>query len=318
MAENFLYISLANPVRFYDPDRAVTDQFQTPHFDDFLPEERIYPWQQTKAFKRIWQTTDIIYLQFTSSFDPLIVELLDEYDNAKITLPALIGLPNKYYPNTFSFQIAMSLAGMTTGCYRLRITAGVAGPQQKLYFSGWMYISSTAIPNSILVEYWHSRFHQDILFETGIKFQVRMLAHFGLLKGNREIEAYRDQRRNPTILSSKYSRGFPVYFGDDTGLPDDEIDLLYFIWSCNNVRLDNKSFAAIANDFEFEEVGNGRYPRRGVKLQVEEGINRHSKIFMQETDTTKKLMYAINVEAKVWGDTSNQGSANTVPIITIE
>jgi hypothetical protein len=316
MADNFLYIPFLNPVRFYDVTRATTANYQTKHFDDFMFAERLFYWEQKEDYKRFWQTTDIIPLQFESTFDPLIVTLINKYGTTIITLPALIGLPHKYIPNAFAYEIAMSLAGVTTGCYKLRITAGSAGPTQKIYESGWQYISSVAIPGTVKFEYWHNRFHGDVMFESGIKFQLRLPGHLGKLKPGRKSELYQDQKVNPYILSSKTFRVFPCYMGDEFGLTDDDIDLLNDIWSCNNVYIDNKSFAAVSDEFEFTETQN--QPKRGVKIDVQEGLNRNSKIFAQATDTGKKLMYSIFVESKVFGDLSNQGSGNTVPIITIE
>jgi hypothetical protein len=319
MADNFFTIPLINPVKFYDVDRANLDKYFTKHFDDYPFDERLYDWHEPDEYVQPWQTTDIIKLQFESTFDPIIVELVDRFGIAQITLPALVGLPNKYYANTFSFEIAMSLASVTTGCYRLKLTAGSAGPSQKVYLSGRQYITATPFTYpTLMMEYWHSRFHEDVIFETGIKFQYRLLGHLGFLSPGRDDEKTKDQRYNPTILSSRSFRKQDVFFGDDFGLPDDVIDLLNRIWGCNNVYIDNKSFAANDGDFEYFDVTHQKYPRRGVKLTVEEGINRRSAIFSVETDTTKKLVYGIVVEAKVWGDTSNQGSSNTVPIITVE
>ncbi len=317
MADNAIYIPFINPVKVYDPARAVTDTFLTPHFDDFEFEERLLPWQTAKNFYQVWQTTDIIKMQFESTFDPIIVELVDEHDAAIITLPALIGLPNKYVANTWSYEVSMSLATVTTGCWKLKVTAGSAGPSQKIFYSKWMFVSEETIPNTLLIEYWNTRFHEDVIFETGIKFQIRYYGFIGHLKPGRNMEVYKDQKLNPAVLSNRTFRQFELSFGDEFGLPDDEIDRLNRIWSCNNVLVDNKSLAAIeGNLFDIEAVEH--YARRGVKMIVDEGINRGSKIFSVNIDPTKKLQYAINVEAKVWGDTSNQGSANTVPIITVE
>jgi hypothetical protein len=314
--DNPIYIPFLNPVRFYDTARAVTSTYRTKHFDDFMFSERIYYWEQKEDYKRLWQTTDIIKLQFESTFDPIIVSLHDQYGVPKITLPALVGLPNKFYSNTFSYEIAMSLAGLLTGCYFLRLTLGTSGPDQLIYESPWQYISATPLEGTALFEYWHNRFHEDVMFETGIKFQMRLPCNFGRLKAGRTAETYKDQRKKPHLLNSKTFRQFPLAMGDEFGLPDDEIDLLNMVWGCNNVTIDRKFFVAAANEFEYIET---KYqPKRGVSLLIEDGLNRSSKVIIKNVDTTKKLFYAITVEAKVFGDTSNQGSANTVPIITVE
>jgi len=316
--DNSIIIPYLNPVKFYKVGRANLDKYFTKHFDDFMFTERLYSWQDQNDYIQPWQTTDIINLQFESTFDPIIVELLDKYDQQVLLLPALVGLPNKYYSNTKSYEISMSLAGLPSGCYRMRVNAGI-GDEQGIYISNWMYISSTPYNcPSLMLEYWHSRFHEDIIFETGIKFQYRLFGHLGFLNPGRDIEGYKDEKYNPSILSSRTFRKQEVVFGDEYGLPDDVIDILNRIWGCNNVMMDNKSFAAITGSaFEFE-TADRRYKKRGVRMEVEEGNNRASNIFAVDTDTTKKLVYGIMVDAKVWGDTSNQGSSNTVPIHTIE
>ncbi len=317
MADNFLHIPFLCPVKFYEVGYTQLPTFQTPHFDDYKFEDRLLPWQGLAEDVRTWQNTDIIHLQFTSSFDPIVVELINEEGEIFITLPALIGLPNKFIPGTFSFQVSMSLAGLSTDCYRLRITAGAAGPFQKVYLSNCQYISDEVIPNTLLIEYWNSRYHEDVIFETGIKFQMRIYGHLGFLDPGRNDERYRDQRYNPALLNSRTLRQWPVYFGNEHGLSDDVIDLLNRIWSCDNVLIDNKAFG-VSDNSKFEFTGEDYYPKRGVKMTVEEGINRNSKIFTVETDPTKKMMVNLIVEAKVFGDLSNSGSNNTIPVINVE
>jgi hypothetical protein len=318
MADNFLYIPLLNPVRFYDVDRANLPNYFTKHLDDYPFAERLLNWHEPDQWEQIWQITDIIKLQFESTFDPIIVELVDEDGTAIITLPALVGLPNRYIANTHAYEVSMSLAEVPTGCYRLKITAGT-GDGQKTFISGCQYVSATpfTFPN-LLFEYSHPRFHEDVMFESGIVFQYRLPGHLQFMIPGRDTESFKDQKRNPTILSSRTFRKQEMVLGDDFGLPDEVIDLLNRIWGCQNVKVDNKYFAAEEGEFELEDVGHPIYPKRFVKIVVEEGINRRSVVHATETDTTKKLVYGIVVEAKVWGDTSNQGSSNTVPVNVIE
>lgn len=312
--DNYLYIPELNPIIFYDTTRANLPKYFTNHFENWMFPERLYLWQQREDYHQIWQTTDIIKLQFESTFDPIIVKLVDQYGIARITLPALIGLPNQYLPGTYAFEISMSLAGLPKGCYRLQIQAGIAGPNQKILISDKQYISNVQIKNSFLIEYKNSRYHNDVMFESGIVFQFRVHGNIGFLEPVRNDEKARDQKYNPSLLNSRTSRQWPMFFGDQFGLPDDIVNLLNEIWSCDNVRVDNKEFG-IAGNFEFVVVD--RYPKRGVKLLVEEGINRNSRIFTTIADTTKKLVTSVIVDAHVFGDTGNQGSSNTVPVFNI-
>lgn len=316
------------PVIFWEQDKTNLPAYFSKFPEDFKFGDRLYFWQQRSDYKQLWQTTDIITLQFSSSFDPIIVQLLDETGNEVITLPALIGLPNKFIPGTYSFEIMMSLAGVTTGCYRLQITAG-SGAGQKILISDCQYISSDPLPNTLLLQYWNSRFVKDIIFETGIKFELRVLGVFGFLDKVRKDELYRDEKYNPALLNSRSAKQWPVYFGipgdgilsggDFIGLPDDIINIIDEIWGVDNVLIDGKAFG-IADGSKPEYTvpdSNGLYPKRGMKVTVEAGINRNSRIFAIDTDTTKKLITSIIVDAKVFGDLANQGSANTVPVFNI-
>lgn len=315
MANN-LYIPELNPILLFEVDRSNIGAYFTKHFEKYPFAERLYDWQQPEDYVQVWQTTDIIYMQFESTFDPIIVELVDEEGASVITLPALIGLPNKFLENTYSFEVSMSLGSVTTGCYKLKVTAG-SGETQKIFLSGCQYISETQLENTILFEYWNSRFHKDVVFETGIQFQKRIPGHFGFLDKQRKDEVYRDERYNPTLLGSKSSKQWTIYHGDEYGLPDDEINFIDEMWSCDNVLVDGKPFG-IADGGKLEYITIEDYPKRGLSLKIEEGINRNSRLYELGTDTTKKLATTIIVDAAVFGDTSNQGSSNTVPVFNIQ
>lgn len=314
---NILYIPELNPVIFYDTTRANLPKFFTKNFEDYPFEERLYFWQQPAQFKQVWQTDDIIFLQFESSFDPLIVRLVDEWGQAVADFPALLKIANPTIQGLFAFEVQCSLADLPTGCYRLLIFAGSEGPMQKVYVSNCQYISSTPLENTVLIEYWNSStkgFHRDVMFVTGIKFQIRLHGAFGFLDKPRADIAYRDENYNPTLLNSRSAKQWPLFLGDFYGLPDDMINIIDHIFSCNNVRIDNKSYG-IADGSKMEFVAIDLYAKRGVKLTVEAGINRNSRIFAIDVDTTKKLITTIEVEAQVFGDLSGQGSSNTIPTI---
>lgn len=317
MADNILYHPELNPVPFYDELRSISDEFQTPHFEDFSFDERGQDWLQTYPFKRIWQTTDIIELQFTSQFDPIIISLQNSNLVDVITLPALIGLPNIDYPGTWIFEVSMSLAGLPEGCYRMKRLLGTA-PDQKTEYSDWMYIADV-IPGTLFIKYWHSRFYKDVVFESGKQFGIRV---FGWIDYDRQgrknkQEVYRDERYNNTILNSKSSKNIPLYLGDEFGQPTDLCNILELAFECDHVEIDDKSFG-IAEGANIEYFDIEGYRMRGMHTVIEPGINRYSKITTLNTNPDKKLAYGIMVDRKAFGDTSNQGSGNTVPVLTVE
>lgn len=325
MADNKLYWPLLNPVKMYETTRAAVDKYFTKHFDYWMFEERLYDWQTPEEYCQIWQTTDIILLQFPAMFDPIIIKLVDKYGNpvAGATLPALIGMPNIFIPGAWIFKVEMSLGplNLASGCYRLMAELGPAGDFQKILISNCMYISNTPIPNTILTEYRNRTYHGDIVWEDmpGKYMQVRYFGSLGLLDPLRKDEFNRDQRYNPNLLSSKVSRGWPLKYGDEFGLPDDAIDHLNRVWSCNDVMVDGLPMGITdGGKFELEEIEKGQYPKRGVTLNVEEGINRHSRIFTLETDPNKKMSGVVLVDVRAFADLANQGSTNAVPVFNQE
>ena len=316
MADNFIYIPLLNPVKFYDAAQTSDDIYFTKHFDQYKFSERLYDWHSRADYHQLWQTTDTIYLQFESNFSPINVYLQNCDGHNVIELPAIAGLANKYLAGVYAFEVSMSLATVPEGCYRIKITAG-SGDGMKTFYSDCMHITTELVPNTVLLQYRNTRFHQDVVFETGIEFQLRLHGWISWLDPNRKDEAYRDEKYNPTILSSKSFRQFTAVFGDEYGLPDDIIDLLNRVWSCNSVKIDGKSFC-VSEGGKFEFVTVEGYPKRGVSLKVEEGINRFSLAFGADIDPTKKLVHNIVVDAKVFGDLSNSGSSNEVPIVKVK
>lgn len=315
--DNKFLIPFINPVKFVKKGLTNSPKYYTKQFDDYLFADRILPWEQAEDYTQIWQKEDIISMQFESNFDPIIVKLLDRFGNAVFTLPAIAGLPNKFEPGTFTFEIQMSLAGIpATGCYFPEILAG-SGSGIELYKGGKQFISREPFdfPN-FLIEYWHDRYHEDVIFETGIHFQKRVPGHFGKLKPGTNNVATRDEYYNNTILSSRTFRQFPLYLCDEFGMPEDEIDNFNRIWTCRNVLVDGTPYGAVDGTFELQEIIG--YPKLGVKMMVEPGINRRSKLFIQNTDTTQRIMSTVMVDPKIFGDTSNQGSSNAVPVNNIE
>lgn len=314
--DNQIIFPFLNPVKLVQIGRVSLAKYFTKQFDDFLFKERLHYWQQPEDYTQIWQTTDSINLQFTSTINPINVVLINQYGYPVITLNGIVGLQNSAFPNSYTYEVKMSLAAVVTGFYTLKVTAGF-GLQQINYISGAQYISSTQIENSLCLEYFNSRFHADVIFETGMKFQHRILGHFGYLEPTRKDEFFKNQPLSPSLLSSKISRQFPLHFGDNFGIPDDTIDLINRIWSCDNVSIDGKAFC-LADGSKFEFTAVDRYPKRGLKLNVEEGLNRNSKIVTIGANNQMQFTYGIMVDKKVFGDTGNQGSSNAVPVISIQ
>jgi len=312
--DNFIYTPELNPVQFYDEDRGTSAVWQTPHFEEFPFADRSKPWLQAGKTRRVWQTTDIINLQFTSSFDPIVVSLVDSRGIAVITLPTLIGLPNRDYPNTFSFEVSMSLASVSaSGCYRIKRTLG-SGESQVVQFSPWMYVSTTPIPGTLLIQYKNSRFHRDVIFETGIEFWFRVPGwiDYDRITRTKKDEVYRDQKFTNSLLSAKSAKAFPAHFGDQFGLTSDDTNLIEEIFTCDQIRIDGRLVALSNGSLEYTEAKD--YRQRGITALLEPGINRSSRVKVIGGDPDQKIYTSAAVDLSVFGDLGNNGNTNTVII----
>jgi len=173
-------------------------------------------------------------------------------------------------------------------------------------------------PNTVFLEYKNSRYHGDVIFETGREFGLRVEGTIGVNSftpgGKRQV--YEDEKLNPTVLSAKPYRTFTLSIGGSSGVPDWMIDKLMWIWSCDNVLVDGKSYAMTDESFDFKTEDG--YPMRGVNIKIREGINRGSKILTASGNQDQKLIIGINIETKLFGDLSGSGSSNTVKIKVIE
>lgn len=316
MSNNIIFIPLLNPLKFVEVDYENIPAYLTKHLDDFLFVEQIsdLPWMQQTCYAQPWQTSDTIKLQFESNFSPLNVSLVNK-DGIQVgsTLVATNKAANRYEAGMYVFEAAYSLAGVEEGYYCVKLTCG--SPVLKTFISEPIHVKELH-ENTVRLDYSNSRYHGDVIFETGIEFQMRIKALIQNFKPGGKRTMYDDEKFNPTVLSAKPYRAFDILFGFDYGVPDWVADKLNWIWSCNSVYVDGKSFAMEEGDMELLPVEG--YPMRAVTVKAREGINRGSKIVSTEADTDKKLLVVYNIETKVFGDISDSGANNIIPIKSVE
>lgn len=311
---NVLYIPRLNPINFYEYSPAAFDEYLTKFMDDYRFSEQILPWQEPTVYSQKWQTSDTIYLQMESTFDPLQLDLIDSDGNVVTSLSAQLQLPNKYITGAYVYQFTLSLASIAPGCYYLRLSNGNLS---ELHMISEPIQVAITHENTVLIQYKNTRYLGDVVFETGIEFGFRVEGSFGPLEPGAIIQAYEDQKANPQILSARPFRVWPLTIGGSYGVPDWVVDKFNLTWCCNDVKVDGKSFARSGDaklSFKTEEY----YPMRGVTIELQEGINRGSKIVNPDVNTNLKLLVAYNINTRLFGDTSENAASNLVPIIDTE
>lgn len=310
---NYCNIPYLNPVRFYEAQPAVFAQYLTRHFTDYPYADQILPWQEPVRYAQKWQTSDTIYLQIQSNFEPLQLDVISRVSGQSVlTLNANSQIPNIHNPGFYAYQFTISLASIAPNqCYHLQLTNG---PDLDLFMISEPFQVAVKHHNTVLLEYRNSRFAGDVVFETGITFGFRVEGAFGFLDPGANITAYENQKADPQILSARPFRVFPLTIGGSFGVPDWVVDLFNLIWCCNDVRVDGKSFAR-SGDSKLSYKAEDNYPMRGVTLELREGINRGSKIVSPTINTDIKLAVSFNLNTRLFGDLSSNSSSNLIPII---
>lgn len=317
ITDNFIKTPNILPLIWYDENRATSAVFQTPHIEQFPHRDRGKAWLQGDEWHQPWQTTDIIYLQFPSTFDPIQIDLIDEEGFVVRSWVGLNKLPNKDFNGLYLFEFGLSLAGITTGCYRFRRTLG-SGDEQVTEYSCCQYISSTPIEGTVLIKYKNSTFTHDVIFETEIEFWLRVYGwiDYDNQKKEKKTEGYRNQQFTSQITSSKSTDVIPVYLGGDMGMPAEMTSLIENLHELDEVSYDGKSFT-LPPGKEFEYLGEEGYRLRGMKAELEPGLTRYSRVTKINTDPQKKIMYGIAVDQQALADTTGQGSNDVVPLFNV-
>lgn len=311
---NQINIPFLNPVRFVELDTVELPQYLTKHFDDYWFKEQLQLYETVVDFKQKFQTSDTIYLQFEANFAAIQMQVIDCEQNVLLTQSATQIRANKYMAGYYVYELTLSLAAFDPGTIYLKLNLGLGS---KFMISEPIEVAEIW-PNTVLFQYSHSKYHGDVIFETGIVFGFRCEAVIRRLDPASERTFYRDQKQNPSTLKVRPYRSFELGIGHLTGIPDWYIDKMDWIWSCDNVLLDGKSFAVLDDSkFDDQEI-HKQYALRHWTLNIQEGINRASKIIGVDVNPNKKLMIVYQIDGTVFGDLSAQAGSNLVPILSSE
>lgn len=308
---NTIYIPLLNPVNFYELTPVELPQYLTKHMEDYRYAETVFNWEHPACYCQKIQRSDVTYLQFISNFSQIEIQVIDGDGAVYLSQNATQKLQNKFMPGAYAYETSISWDDFAEGEYFIKLVLGAS-----------IMISEPIIlreihENTLLLEYDNSRFHAQIIFETGISFSFRVEGSIGHVAPSSNDQYYDDQRFNPTILSSKPFDNFPVILGGSYGIPDWVIQKINYIFSCNNVRIDGKLYAKTSESkFTFKEEEN--YPLRGMEFTVRPGLNRGYKILNPEIDTNLRLIVVHNIDSRLFGDLSEQAGSNVIQIQDFE
>ena len=321
MATNQIIISHLNPQEFSPKYPTVFPQYGSKDLGDYLFHQRIQRWQEKIYYKQKVQTSDTFFYQFESNFSPIQIDLFNVlYDDPQVTIVLNQVGVNPQIPGLYIYQGAIQFAGLPEGCYYTELSPGTDPADKEV--SEPIELKVTSDEPTIYHEFKHSHFHGDVIFETGIQFAFRVEASRGKLYPVSDDTFYRDQKLSPYQTSSKPYESYDLKYGGSAGIPDWVVRKVNWIWSCDTVMLNGKSFAkdpGTNNSSQGIQINEeDDYPLYGLSMLITPGINRASKIINPSVDPNKRLMAVLITDGTLFGDLSVNVGDNLIPFQSIE
>lgn len=311
-----LYIPIQNPLQFVDVNPTQdTTIYATRHIDDFLFEDQIYKFQNKIPWFQPWVNEDIIRLQFESNYFPLQLDMYDQFGRIIVGKSASMTVKrtNRYLPGFNVLEAALSLTGLNAGPYRYICTPG--GNPDKAQKSEWF----TILPNptdTIRLDYFNSTYHEDVLYETGIVFSLRIPGYIEYDAPGNKIVTFENQTLNQTVVSGRRFRQIILHVGDGSGVPPWLIDKINSAMTCDNCAFDNKLLAFV--DGKWSPEGDKDTQLKGFSTSLRENLNRASKIVTADFDPNKKITLIANIEGRLFGDVSANAGETVIRILDQE
>jgi hypothetical protein len=305
-----------NPIKFHRVDFVNYDKYISKHMDDFSYVKTIPDWYQFREFGQPWQLTDKIRFQFQSSFIDNMLSLCDQ-DGDIIYTEALDSIRvSDDDPNLKLYQVDWDISNKPEGIYFLRL--GCSG--SPIIGGGNIFLVSEPLnflakhKNSLLLEYSHYQFKDDVIFETGFSPSIRIRGTLRFKPLSSKDSFFEDQVLSMQTLDSKPYRTWELLIGGASGIPDWLADRIGRILGCSNLLIDGKEYQRATESAKLEERAAANYPMRSYSIDLREAENNFSKIFdgdLGDTETPAPTI-ADNVKSIFVQHTGSESSAKII------
>lgn len=306
-------MSFINPLQIVEMNPVQnTAIYATRWMDNYLFSDQIYKFQNKIQFLQQWVLTDIIHLQFESDYAPITLVMEDQYGRQIAGKSASMTAirANKYIPGLIVYEAALSVNGLGSGPYRYVITPGNDPSQMQI--TEWFTILRSA-DNTIRLDYSHNQYHEDVLFETGIVFSLRIPGYIEYMAPGNKIVTIEDQPLNQTTVSARSFRNIQLHIGDGSGVPPWLIDKINRAWTCDNCSYDGKLLAV--NDGKWTEAGDPDMQLKAFSGTLRESLNRSSKVVRGTTDPNKRITLIYGIDGRLYSDVSANAGETVIQIL---
>lgn len=318
MPTNTLIYPHINGLTVYKAVPDTDDRFLSKHMDDWQFSDTILPWEEITDWCQPWMTSDTIKLQLQSTYGPVNLKMYRVDDDVLIdTIPFVNIISNFNNTDLRIYEVDVDLSTYDEGCYYFQITFG--SPVALTLRTNNIELSEI-IENTLLLEYKHPSFREDMIFETGIFPSCRIPGCIKYERTASKSTVYEDQPLNNEVLRSVNYRISKLYIGIDeygqgSGIPDHFADKITRMIGCSDLLLDGRYYAKKSEGDDLEAKDSEGYPMRGWTIDLRDKFNRASKHYVNEIGQNAQVAVIVNVDSKGFG---NSNSGNLTVITDIE
>jgi hypothetical protein len=276
-----IIIPLLNPIKWHRIDPVDISKYVSTHMDDHSYLRTIKPWEQVREYGQPWQLSDTINQQFESSFLTNTMSLCDQ-DGDEIYTEELDSIrDNVDDPNLKVYQPSWNFPDIAEGVYFLKMVCygDVALADYSVTLISEPLIFLAKHKNSLLLEYTHYQFKDDVIFETGFSPSIRIRGTLRLKPLSSKDSFFEDQVLSMQTLDSKPYRLWEFLIGGASGIPDWLADRVGRILGCSSLLIDGKAYQRASENARLEEKGVANYPMRSYSIELREAENLFSKTF---------------------------------------
>lgn len=286
------------PIKFTLINPVEIPQYVSKHMDDWLFVETILPWQQKVTGLQQWQINDTVKLQFQSDYGPINLNLY-RCDGSRVhTVSVAQVRQNADFPSFFIYEVSLSFQAFTAGQYYFTVTCG--NPVGLTLVSEPFKLSER-VENTLLLEYWHRVYKDDVFFETGIQFSVRLPGLIKFKQPKSRDTIYEDQEANMEMLKSVGYDLWELRLGLSAGIPPWLIRRVRDMLGCSTVKIDGRLYTK-NEGAEFEETAQENYPMSGWIIEMREKLKRSSVIIETDSNVVGEFVVVISADSKGFGD----------------
>lgn len=265
-----IYVSNYNPVRFYKFEPTVNNKYNSRLLKDFQYEHTIFDHEYEASWEQPWQIGDVVKIQITSDTPNLILNTVD--CNKKITGSSTFvqKQTNWKLDGTEVYEASIAITREDSFYFTIRLNEA----NSPILLVSDRQVGIQKIYDSLLCEYKHRKNINDLAFDTGILFELRIPSILSEPIPASEVIDYINQKRDGVLINSTQWLVYKWTIGDAYGVPNYFIEIINNIIGLSEFYLDGAGYTRSEASNNFERVGDLYYPMAGWSILLTESKNR--------------------------------------------